>query len=156
MNHYREAIRSGQPVRWEEKSVYPAGQRSGEVAVTPLYDASGLATHLIGIVHDITERKRLEERRAEDLLEAAPDAMVVVDQTGRIVLVNAQTETLFGYLREEILGQPVEVLIPRRFHERHPAHRTTFFSEPRVRPMGAKLDLFGLRKDGSRFQSKSV
>ena len=151
LNHYREAIRSGQPVRWEEKSVYPTGQRCGEVAVTPLYDASGLATHLIGIVHDITERKRLEERRAEDLLEAAPDAMVVMDQTGRIVLVNAQTETLFGYLREEILGQPVEVLIPRRFHERHPAHRTTFFSEPRVRPMGAKLDLFGLRKDGSEF-----
>jgi PAS domain S-box-containing protein len=151
LNHYREAIRSGQPVRWEEESVYPAGQRCGEVAVTPLYDASGLATHLIGIVHDITERKRLEERRAEDLLEAAPDAMVVVDQTGQIVLVNAQTERLFGYLREEILGQPVEVLIPRRFHERHPAHRTTFFSEPRVRPMGAQLDLFGLRKDGSEF-----
>ena len=151
LNYYREAIRSGQPVRWEEESVYPAGQRYGEVAVTPLYDASGLATHLIGIVHDITERKRLEERRAEDLLEAAPDAMVVVDQTGRIVLVNAQTERLFGYPREEILGQPVEVLIPRRFHERHQAHRTTFFSEPRVRPMGAQLDLFGLRKDRSEF-----
>src|SRR5215469_12971803 len=67
LNHYREAIRSGQPVRWEEESVYPAGRRYGEVAVTPLYDA-GLATHLIGIVHDITERKRREERRAEDLL----------------------------------------------------------------------------------------
>ena len=110
LNHYREAIRSGQSVRWEEQSVYPAGQRYGEVAVTPLYDATGLATHLIGIVHDITERKRREEKRAEDLLEAAPDAMVVVDQTSRIVLVNAQTERLFGYLREEILGQPVEVL----------------------------------------------
>ena len=151
LNHYREAIRSGQPVRWEEESVYPAGQRYGEVAVTPLYDASGLATHLIGIVHDITERKRLEERRAEDLLEAAPDAMVVVDQAGRIVLVNAQTERLFGYLREEILGQPVEVLIPQRFHEGHQAHRTGFFSEPRVRPMGARLQLFGLRKDGTEF-----
>src|SRR5215472_6587363 len=60
LNRYREAIRSGEPVRWEEKSVYPAGQRYGEVAVTPLYDASGLTTHLIGIVHDITERKRTE------------------------------------------------------------------------------------------------
>src|SRR5215467_1341711 len=119
LNRYREAIRSGQPVRWEEKSVYPAGQKYAEVAVTPLYDASGLATHLIGIVHDLTERKRLEEKRAEDLLEAAPDAMVVVDQTGRIVLVNAQTERLFGYLREEILGQAVEVLIPQRFHGRY-------------------------------------
>jgi PAS domain S-box-containing protein len=151
LNHYREAVRSSQPVRWEEQSVYPAGQRYGEVAVTPLYDATGLATHLIGIVHDITERKRREEKRAEDLLEAAPDAMVVVDQTGRIVLVNAQTERLFGYLREEMLGQPVEVLIPQRFHQRHQALRTSFFSEQRVRPKEAQLDLFGLRKDGSEF-----
>src|SRR6516165_681018 len=141
LNRYREAIRSGQPVRWEEKSVYPSGERYGEVAVTPLYDANGSATHLIGIVHDITERKRLEERRAEDLLEAAPDGMVVVDQTGRIILVNAQTEKLFGYQREEILGQHVEVLIPHRFRDRHQGHRGTFFSEPRVRPMGANLEL---------------
>ena len=152
LDRYREAIRSGQPARWEEKSVYPAGQRYGEVAVTPLYDANGLATHLIGIVHDITERKRLEERRSEDLLEAAPDAMVVVDQTGRIVLVNAQTEKLFGYQRKELLGQNVEVLIPHRFRKRHHAHRITFFSEPRVRPMGANLQLFGLRKDKTEFQ----
>jgi PAS domain S-box-containing protein len=66
LNHYREAIRSRQSVRWEEESVYPAGRRYGEVAVTPLYDASGVATRLIGIVHDITERKRLEEERAEE------------------------------------------------------------------------------------------
>jgi PAS domain S-box-containing protein len=65
LNHYREAIRSGQSVRWEEESVYPAGRRYGEVAVTPLHDASGVATHLIGIVHDITERKRMEEELAE-------------------------------------------------------------------------------------------
>src|SRR5215467_13132129 len=151
LNHYREAIRAGQTVRWEEESAYPAGQRYGEVAVTPLYDASGLATHLIGIVYDITERKRLEQRRAEDLLEAAPDGMVVVDQTSRIVLINVQTERLFGYERQEILGQPLEVLIPHRFRERHQAHRSTFFSEPRVRPMGASLQLFGLRKDGTEF-----
>lgn len=65
LNHYREAIRSRQPVRWKEESLYPAGRRYGEVAVTPLYDASGVATHLIGIVHDLTERKRIEEERAE-------------------------------------------------------------------------------------------
>jgi len=151
LNRYREAIRSGQPVRWEEESVYPAGHRYGEVAVTPLYDASGLVTHLIGIVHDITERKRLEEKHAEDLLEAAPDAMVVVDQSGRMILANAQTERLFGYRREEILGRNVEFLIPPRFHERHQAHRTTFFSQPRLRPMGADLQLSGLRKDGTEF-----
>src|SRR5262250_2148857 len=65
LNHYREAILSGQTVRWEEESVYPAGRRHGEVAVTPLYDAGGVATHLIGIVHDITERKHLEESLRE-------------------------------------------------------------------------------------------
>ena len=148
LNHYRNAIRSGRPVRWEEKSVYPSGERYGEVAVTPLYDASGRATHLLGIVHDITERKRLEERRAEELLEAAPDAMVAVDQAGRIVFVNAQTERLFGYSREELVGRHVEALIPERFRGRHQEHRNAFLFEPRVRPMGATLQLFGLRKDG--------
>jgi PAS domain S-box-containing protein len=73
LNHYREAILSGQTVRWEEESVYPAGRRYGEVAVTPLYDASGIAAHLIGIVHDVTERKRLEEslRESEERLRLA-------------------------------------------------------------------------------------
>jgi PAS domain S-box-containing protein len=78
--------------------------------------------------------------------------MVVVDQAGRIVLINAQTERLFGYQREEILGQHVDVLLPQRFRERHQTHRLTFFSEPRVRPMGAQLQLSGLRKDGTEFQ----
>ena len=64
LNQYREAIRSGQPVRWKEESVYPAGRKYGEVAVSPLCDASGVATHLIGVVHDVTERKRKEEERA--------------------------------------------------------------------------------------------
>ena len=151
LNRYRDAIRSGQSVRWEEESVYPAGQRYGEVAITPLYDASGRATHLIGIVYDITDRKRREEKRAEDLLEAAPDAMVVVDQAGKMILANAQTERLFGYRREEILGRNVELLIPARLRERHQAHRTIFSSQPRIRPMGGNLQLSGLRKDGTEF-----
>ena len=151
LDRYREAIRSGKSMRWEETSAYPSGQKYGEVAVTPVRNESGVTTHLIGIVHDITERKLMEERRSEDLLEAAPDAMVVVDQTGRIVLINAQTESLFGYQREEILGQHIEVLIPHRFHEGHQAHRNTFFSQPRIRPMGANLQLSGLRKDGTEF-----
>ena len=97
------------------------------------------------------KRRSTELRRLRNLLEAAPDAMFVVDQAGVIVLVNSQTERLFGYLQEEILGRAVEILIPERFRERHRGHRLEFAAEPRVRPMGAKLQLFGLRKDGTEF-----
>ena len=85
------------------------------------------------------------------LLEYAPDATVIVDGDGIIRLVNAQTERLFGYYREEMLGKRVELLIPRRYHGRHVADRTRYLSDPRVRPMGSGLELFGLRKDGSEF-----
>jgi PAS domain S-box-containing protein len=85
------------------------------------------------------------------LVEAAPDAMVVVGNDGCIVLVNNQTEQLFGYSRSELLGQPIEILIPPRFHERHTTHRSSYFSKPRARGMGEALDIQGLRKDGSVF-----
>ncbi len=86
-----------------------------------------------------------------DLLESAPDAMVIVNSDGRIVVVNSQTEILFGYGRQELLGQPVEMLIPARFNPQHEKHRTAFLAEPRVRPMGAGLELFGKRKNGTEF-----
>lgn len=102
---------------------------------------------------EMTERTRLEERfRA--LLETAPDAIVIVDAGGRIVLVNAQTEKLFGYGRADLLGRDVEMLLPARFRVHHPGHRLRFGGEPRVRPMGSNLELFGLRKDGSEFATE--
>jgi PAS domain S-box-containing protein len=108
-------------------------------------------------VRDITERKHAEvvrrksEERFAALLESAPDGVAIVDQTGEIVLVNKQTEALFGYTREELIGQKIELLLPARFHDRHLVHRGSYFSDARTRPMGADLKLAGLRKDGSEF-----
>jgi PAS domain S-box-containing protein len=91
------------------------------------------------------------EQRFRALIEAAPDAMVIVDEAGTIKLVNAQTEAVFGYPRQELLGRPVELLVPGRFRADHPAHRIGYAANQQVRPMGAGLHLYGLRRDGSEF-----
>ena len=92
-----------------------------------------------------------DEQSFRALLESAPDAMVIVDTAGIIVLINAQTERLFGYPRHELLGQPVEVLVPERYRPAHTRHRTTYHGNAHPRPMGRGLELFGRRKDGSEF-----
>ncbi|HET7852837.1 MAG TPA: sigma 54-interacting transcriptional regulator [Candidatus Methylomirabilis sp.] len=103
--------------------------------------------------------KKDEERREpgdtfRQVFESAPDAMVVTDQHGKIVLANEQTERLFGYSREELLGEPVEILVPERFRREHTYHRADYFTLPRVRLMGSGLDLYGRRKDGSEFPAE--
>src|SRR5882762_5055797 len=114
-------------------------------------DTRGNVLGVFAAARDNTGRKKAEERfRA--VIEAAPDAMVIVNREGLIVLVNAQTQKLFGYGRQELLGQPVEMLVPQRFRGGHPGHRTGFFANPTARQMGTGLDLYGQRKDGSEFQ----
>jgi PAS domain S-box-containing protein len=93
---------------------------------------------------------RMEER-FRGLLESVPDAIVIVNSRGEIDMVNSQAERLFGYARQELLGRPVEMLVPERFQTQHREHRTRYFAEAQVRPMGVKLDLYARRRDGSEF-----
>jgi PAS domain S-box-containing protein len=121
------------------------------VVITALRDEAGNLKGFSKIACDLTTGLRQGEEKFRGLLESAPDAMVIVSADGKIVLVNSQTEKLFGYGREELLGEPVEVLVPEPMRVAHVRQRNGYLANPVVRPMGSKLDLYGLRKDGSRF-----
>jgi protein-histidine pros-kinase len=121
-----------------------------------IFDAEGRAEFIVITQKDVTHLKvlrdaKLVESQFRDLLESTPDAIIMANQTGRIVLANSQAEKLFGYERGEMLGTLVEVLLPGRYRGGHVAHRSGYFGQPRTRSMGAGLELYGLRKDGSEF-----
>ncbi len=120
-------------------------------------DAQGAIRFIVSSKKDVSrlrQQRTSEEMKFRSLLESAPDAMVIVDRHGEIRLVNAQTEALFGYARNDLVGKPIEMLVPRRFRPQHPRHRTAYFLDPKPRPMGAGIDLAGLRQDGSEFAAE--
>jgi PAS domain S-box-containing protein len=126
-----------------------------EISLSPIETPDG--TLVASAIRDVSARKQGEDaRRASELkfrgiLESAPDAMVIADEQGRIVLVNAESERLFGYPRDELIGQLVDMLVPDRSRERHPQHRQRYTAHPRTRSMGEGSELSGRRKDGSEF-----
>ncbi len=119
-----------------------------EISLSPITTRAGLL--VASAIRDMTQRKRAE-KKFRALLESAPDAIVIVDSKASIIIVNAQTEKLFGYSREELLGQPIELLVPKRFRSQHQVHRSGYLGRPKTRAMGSELELFGLRKDGTEF-----
>ena len=132
--------------RRKDGSEFPA-----EISLSAIDTAQGPL--VAAAVRDVSDRVRAEAR-FRGLLEAAPDAIVGVDADGRIVLVNAQTERLFGYRRDELVGQPVEILVPEAKRATHPARRTRYLTDPQPRPMGAGMELAARRKDGSEFPAE--
>jgi PAS domain S-box-containing protein len=120
------------------------------IALTPVRGEDGAVTGFVKVFRDVTESARAESL-FHGLLESAPDAMVIVGSDARIVLVNRQAEALFGFERAELVGREIEVLVPPRFRDRHVGHRSGFLADPRLRPMGAGLELSGMRRDGTEF-----
>lgn len=119
-----------------------------EIALTPIKTAEGLL--IASTVRDISA-DNTSESYFRNILESAPDAMIIIDHYGKIAIVNAQAEEMFGYSREEMMGQEVELLLPEALHDRHLSHRARYARDPRLRPMGLGMELHARRKDGSVF-----
>lgn len=139
----------------EWRGVFHNRKKNGELYweaayVGPIRDTEGRITHYLSLQEDITEYRRLQERFRR-VFESAPNGMVMTDENGRIVLTNRQMEVLFGYDRGELVGQPIELLVPERVRELHRAHRESFRRERRPRMMGVNRDLYGRRRDGREF-----
>ncbi len=146
--------------RWQAE-IFKGDEPPFEVDLTlrPVPDLDGRIQFLTAVQKDLSHYKQLLNEQQGDvrlrgLLEAAPDAMIIVDGEGRITLANHQMEKLFGHSREELIGERIEILVPQRFRKGHPGHRTAYFGDPRTRPMGAGINLFALRKDGTEFPAE--
>ena len=152
-----ERVRRGERVDHYETKRRTKDDRIIDVSLTvsPIRDADGNIIGASKVARDITEQKRAamerEEAEFRSVLESAPDAIVIIDGQGRIVRLNRQAEAIFGYTREELLGEPIEILVPERFRERHQKHRAAYSPQSRPRPMGMGLELYGRRKDGGEF-----
>ncbi len=120
----------------------------GSLLITAMFGDNDELRGFSKVTRDITERK-LAEERFRLAVEAAPNAMIMIDRKGSIAFANAQSEILFGYSRRELVGQNIEMLVPERFRGKHAAYREGYFEQPKTRPMGGGRDLFGLRKDGT-------
>lgn len=143
-------LASGGYSTYEAEIFAKDGRRLTIEVSTRIIHHDGRPTGIQGIARDVTERRRAEQK-IQALLEAAPEAMLVVNEEGNMVLANAEVETMFGYRRDELLGSPVEMLVPLSYRARHPSHRADFLAAPRRRLMGPGLNLYGMRKDGSQF-----
>lgn len=167
----RESAQTGKPERDLFGAVGAEGQFKEEgwrirkdgsrfwaqVVIKAARDEAGDVAGFLMLIRDLTEQKQteIELRRSQErfhrAVESAPNAMIMVNRTGRIEMLNLQAELVFGYSRDELLGQPIEMLIPERFRRQHPAHRRLFFADPKSRPMGAGRDLYAISKDGTEF-----
>jgi len=144
-----KSLQTGAEYESEYRLVLPDGQLRwlygrGHVE----FDCNGQPVRMRGASVEITKRKQAEEQ-FRVVVEAAPSAMIVVNNEGHIAQVNTQAEAVFGYSRKEIIGHSIEMLVPERFRSHHIGYRRGYFGDARARPMGAGRELFGLRKDGS-------
>jgi PAS domain S-box-containing protein len=148
-NAVKNSLQTGAENPIEYRVVLPSGETRWLVRRSRTdFDRSGKPVSMHGILFDITERKFAEER-FRLVVETAPTAMIMAGKEGRITLINRRVETLFGYNRDELIGQAVEMLVPKRFRSHHAVYRDGYFADAQARAMGAGRELFGLCKDGS-------
>ena len=148
VDRWNDAVKTGKPFEIEARGRTAAGEyRVLLVRAEPLRNNKGEIVKWYGVSSDIDDLRR----HFRLVVDAAPNAMVMIDRAGIIVMVNTQAERAFGYSRTELVGQPVEMLLPEQFRGHHPQLRKTFFADPQPRPMGAGRDLYGRKKDGSEF-----